>query len=286
MKIISIVTTLFLSISLASATDFALRILLNKGQSLPSGETCSSAEWSSILSTIDATISSRRRNLRNLRSYPPWCAQKCVGFASGSCIGRHPSCDGYRQLHGQEDDVAENEAPPTSSSYFPSLRNLFVSTTCQGQINELNTALNNLEASLSPQCRSVLNAQREFTCLTTITDCDIQEIRLMNADTDTVIDASFTSGESFRTTQRVTFEAINDSCVCNVQFNIKNAAGQIIHSRFEFYRPFVAFSNSAPNAQGVVDLFGARFGVGSYSLDYYPDNDPSKTKTITFTVTA
>jgi hypothetical protein len=116
--------------------------------------------------------------------------------------------------------------------------------------------------------------------------CDIQRVQLMNADTETVIDDNFQNGESFfRLGPRITFEAINDSCVCNVQFVIKNSAGSIIHSRFEFYRPFVAFSNSAPNAQGVVDLYGARFSnTGSYTLEFYPDSDPSKTRSIAFTV--
>jgi hypothetical protein len=285
MKHIKFIALLCLNATIVSATDFALRILLNKGQTLSTGETCTSGEWSSILSTIDATINARRRNLRNLPSYPAWCAQKCVGFAPDKCVGRHPSCNGYRQLHEQEDDNAF--ATPNSFSFFPSFRNLFVATTCQGQINELNTALNNLEPSLSTQCQAVLNSQREFTCLTSIVDCNIQQVRLINSDTDTVLDPNFTSGKSFsRTPSRVTFEAINDSCVCNVQFNIKNSAGSIIHSRFEFYRPFVAYSNSAPNAQGVVDLYGTRFAEGSYSLELYPDNDPSKTKIITFNVTA
>jgi hypothetical protein len=143
-----------------------------------------------------------------------------------------------------------------------------------------------LEPSLSAQCRIVLNAQREFSCLTSIVDCDIQRIRLMNADTDNAITENFSSGMSIcRTGPRITFEAINDSCVCNVQFILKNSAGSIIHSRFEFYRPFVAFSNSAPNAQGVVDLYGARFSnTGTYTLEYYPDSDTSLMNSITFTV--
>jgi hypothetical protein len=285
MKPFLIVAILCLNAAIVSATDFALRILLNKGSSLPTGETCTNAEWSSIQGTIDATISSRRRNLRRLPQYPAWCAVKCLGFASGTCIGRHPSCNGYRKLSEQDDEYVSTT--PASTNFFPSLRSLFVSTTCQGQIDELNTALNNLQPTLSSQCQAVLNAQREFTCLTTIVDCDIQRIRLINADADTAMVEDFMSGMSFsRLGPRVTFEAINDSCVCNVQFNIKNSAGQIIHSRFEFYRPFVAFSNSAPNAQGVVDLYGTRFGVGLYSLEYYPDKDISKTKTITFNVTA
>jgi hypothetical protein len=275
-----------LSTSLVSASDFALRILLNKGQTLPTGESCTGAEWSSILSTIDATINSRRRNLRRLPQYPAWCEQKCVGFADGTCIGRHPSCNGYRELNGQEESNAA-DTPKSYDRFYNNVRDLFSSTTCQGQIDELNTALNNLEPTLSSQCQAVLDSQREFTYLTTINNCDIQRIRLMNADTDTVMVEDFKNGMSFRRSgPRVTFEAINDSCVCNVQFNIKNSAGQIIHSRFEFYRPFVAFSNSVPNAQGVVDLYGARFGIGSYTLEYYPDNDTSKTLTIAFTVIA
>jgi hypothetical protein len=60
----------------------------------------------------------------------------------------------------------------------------------------------------------------------------------MNADTDKVMveDITRKSGMSFRRSgPRVTSEAINDGCVCNAQFNIKNSAGQLIHRRFEFY---------------------------------------------------
>jgi hypothetical protein len=286
MKYIARIAILCLGASFGSATDFGIRILLNKGQTLPTGETCNGTEWSSILSTIDTTINSRRLSLRKLPVYPAWCEQKCVGFADGTCIGRHPSCNGYRQLHEQED--SSMATIPKPYSFYRSLRDLFVSTTCQGQITELNNALNNLKPSLSTQCQTVLDSQREFTCLTTIEGCDIQRIRLMNADNDTVLVDDFTSGMSIRrsASRTVTFEAINDSCVCNVQFIIKNSAGQIIHSRFEFYRPFVAFSNSVPNALGVVDLYGARFSIGSYTLEYYPDNDTSKTQRIAFTVIA
>jgi hypothetical protein len=257
--------------------------LLNKGQSLPTGEACSDSEWLSIRNTIDTTINTRRRALRTLQRYPAWCAEKCRGFAPNTCIGAHPSCNGYRKLDEQEEENAVETI--NSFNVFPNFRDLFVATTCQGQIDELNAALNNLQP-LSSQCRTVLNAQREFTCLPSIVDCNIQRVRLMNADTDTVIDDNFQNGESFfRLGPRITFEAINDSCVCNVQFVIKNSAGSIIHSRFEFYRPFVAFSNSAPNAQGVVDLYGARFSnAGSYTLEFYPDNDTSKTRSIAFTV--
>jgi hypothetical protein len=147
----------FINLSLVSATDFGIRVLLNKGQSLPTGEACSGSEWLSIRNTIDTTINTR---------YPAWCAEKCRGFAPNTCIGAHPSCNGYRKLDEQEEENAVETI--NSFNMFPIFRDLFVATTCQGQIDELNTATNNLQP-LSSQCRTVLNAQREFTCLPSAT---------------------------------------------------------------------------------------------------------------------
>jgi hypothetical protein len=281
-----------LQTNVMSAVDLGIRLLLNKGTDLPTGETCSDAEWTSINNVVDATYTSTRRNLRKLQGYPSWCAEKCKGFVRGRCLGRHPDCDGYRRLEesnftapASTRDTAPVEPEKSKRVTLPKFRDLFKSTTCQGQISELNTALNNLGPSLSSQCQTVLNSQREYTCLDTIINCDIQKIRLMNADIDSVMVDDFKSGMSFcYWGPRITFEAINDSCVCNVQFHLKNSWGNVIQSRFEFYRPFVLYSNSLPNAQGVVNLYGTRLNVGSYSLEYYPDSNPSKSKTITFNV--
>jgi hypothetical protein len=292
MKVQLFTTIAFLQIYFISAANLGIRLLLNKGVDLPTGETCTDAEWASITNVIDAATASTRRNLRRLPSYPAWCDEKCKGFTKGRCQGRHPDCDGYRRLEDSKVSSIANTAETvpllqekSKGISLPNIRDLFKSTTCEGQISELNTALNNLGPSLSSQCRSVLNAPREFTCLSIINNCAIQKIRLMNTDNDSVMVDNFKSGMSFcNSGPRITFEAINDSCVCNVQLTLKNSAGNVIQSRFEFYRPFVLYSNSAPNSQGAVDLYGTRLNIGSYSLEYYPDSDPTKVKTITFKV--
>jgi hypothetical protein len=292
MKLAIVIIATFIS-HMMFASAIGLRVLLNKGAALPSGETCSATEWSSVSSTISAIVKSRRRNLRQLQTFPSWCAEKCKGFAKGHCQGQHDRCDGYRRLDDGEtvsapSTLISNEAiapasAPVTETVFPKARNLVA--TCDEGISQVNTALNTLATQVSPQCRSVLMAPREVTCLTAIDDCNIQKIRLMNADTDTVLVENFASGMSFcRWGPMISFEAVNDKCVCNVQFNLKNSFGQVIHSRFEFYRPFVLFSNSAPNAQGVVDIYGNRLNVGAYTLEYYPDSDPSMTTKITFNV--
>jgi hypothetical protein len=283
MKLLGILSIVLYFPFLVSADDgLAIRVLFNHGQSLPTGEKCTDEEWASIIATVDATMTSQRRALK---SYPKWCKEKCKGYTDNTCIGRHPACDGYRRLDsdygtGTEIDANARDVVPLSES-----RDLFKSTTCSEQQAELNAVLNNLEPSLSTDCQAVLKAQREFECLTTITDCDIQRIQLMDADSDTVLEPNFQSGMSVcRWGPTITFEAISDSCVCNVQFVLKNAAGSVIQSRFEYYRPFLLFSNSHPNAQGVVNLYGARLRSGNYTLETYPDSDPSMTRTIAFTV--
>jgi hypothetical protein len=228
-----------------------------------------------------------------LITYPSWCAEKCKGYAKGFCQGQHEKCDGYRRLENGQPvfappdtalEPASAPAPaPIKDNLFPKTRKLVSS--CADGVSQVNIALNELAGQVSTPCRSVLLAQREVTCLSDIMNCDIQKMRLMNADTDTVIVDSFTSGMSFCSSgPRITFEAINDKCVCNVQFILKNSSGRVIHSRFEYYRPFVLFSNSAPNAQGVVDLYGNRFAPGTYTLEYYPDSNPGATIKLPFTV--
>lgn len=278
----------------ASAIELGLRVLLNKGVALSSGETCSTTEWSTVATTIKTIAKGRRRNLRQLQTFPSWCAEKCKGFAKGYCQGQHAKCEGYRRLEAGQTASAPATTPeivlapapapaPIKQSLFPKARNLAAS--CVEGISQVNTALDTLATQVSPPCSSVLLAVREVTCLTEIDDCDIQKVRLMNADTDTVIVDNFTSGMSFCSSgPKITFEAINDKCVCNVQFNLKNAGGQVIFSRFEFYRPFVLFSNSVPNAQGVVNLYGNRLSPGAYTLEYYPDSNIGAATELQFTV--
>ena len=288
-----VIAILCLHIFPTSAIDIGLRILLNKGAT--TGTECTAAEMSIMLNTIDAVVHSRRRNLRQLPSYPSWCAQKCIGQAKGSCVSTDPRCDGYRRLENElpasapaatpEDPfVPSAPAPAPTKENSPKTRDLAI-TSCADGISKANAELDALAKTLSSTCSSLLMAPRDVTCLTEIDNCDIQRMRLMNADTDTVLVESFQSGMSFCASgPAITFEAINDKCVCNVQFNLKNAAGQVIQSRFEYFRPFVLYSNSAPNALGVVNLYGTKLAVGAYTLEYYPDQDTSKTSAITFNV--
>ena len=209
----------------------------------------------------------------------------------GFCQGQGASCNGYRRLEDGETvsapaatpDTAFVTTPAPSAAQTPIMESLFPKTrqlvaTCAEGISQVNTALNTLATQVSPPCRSVLLSEREVTCLTEIDVCEIQKIRLLNAYTDAVIVDSFTSGMSFCSCgPRITFEAINDRCVCNVQ-------GQAVHSRFEFYRPIVLFSNSLPNAQGVVDLYGRNLAAATYSLEYYPDSTLGATVKLSFKV--
>ena len=278
-----------------SAIDVGFRVLLNNG--VPnSAMVCTDSEMLSVSDTMYAVIKSRRRNLRQLPTFPSWCAQKCVGQAKRSCIGGHPLCDGYRRLENKlpasapaatpEDPfVPSAPAPaPIKESLDPKTRDLEI-TSCTDGVHKLNTELDKLANQVSSSCNSLIMAPRDVTCYTEIDDCTVQRIRLMNTETQLPIQENFKSGMSLCASgPAITFEAINDRCVCNVQLNLKNAAGQMIQSRFEYFRPFVLYSNSPPNAQGVVYLWGRKLAVGAYTLEYYPDSNPGMMSTIEFNV--
>lgn len=158
--------------------------------------------------------------------------------------------------------------------------------TCQNDINEFNASLDEVKATFSATsgCKAVLDSSREYECLTTIDNCRIKKIQLLNADTDGVVTGSFASGMSFCSSVPVAFRAINDPCVCNVQFNLKNSSGLLIHNHFAYHEPYVSFYHGEPNAGGQVNIYGKKLAAGTYSLDYYPDSVQSLLKTITFTV--
>ena len=101
------------------SANLAVRLLLNKRESLPSAQGCTSTDWEIIVKTTEATYdaTNARRNLRRLQTYPSWCAEKCKGFAKGFCQGRHPKCEGYRRL--QEKTAATASAPAISPELAP-----------------------------------------------------------------------------------------------------------------------------------------------------------------------
>ena len=158
--------------------------------------------------------------------------------------------------------------------------------TCHDDINEINASLDEVKSTFTATsgCKAVLDSPREYECLTNIDNCRILKIQLLNADTDGVVTDSFASGMSFCSSVPVAFRAINDPCVCNVQFNVKNSSDLLIHDLFAYHEPYVSFYHGEPNAGGQVDIYGKKLAAGTYSLDYYPDSDQSLLKTITFTV--
>ena len=293
MKFSLVLTIVSIHICRVSA-DLAVRLLLNKGETLSTAQSCTGQEWETIVQTTEATYDAiyARRNLRRLQTFPSWCAEKCKGFAKGYCQGRHPKCEGYRRLQAKNaanaPAISPELAPATAPALAPvikiakklSIRALFAPT-CQDDINEINASLEQVKSSFNSAsgCKAVLNSPREYECLTTIDNCRIQKIQLLNAADASVLKDSFTSGMSVCANVPVMFRAVKDPCVCNVQFNLKDSNGLVIHDHFVFHEPYV--SHTEPNADGQL---GQKLTVGTYSLDYYPDSDKGLLKTITFPV--
>ena len=276
-----------------AAIEVGLRVLLNQGT--PLGVECNADEWMQVSDTTSAVVNSRRRNLRQLQTYPTWCAEKCRGFAKGTCIGVHYLCKGYRRLENGEPMSAPATSPemdfvsapapaPIKSSVLLQPRNLEISS-CADGISKLNTALDKLAQQVSPSCNSLLMAPRDVTCLTNIDKCNIHKMSLVNADSGAQLVENFTNGMSFCSNgPKITFQAITDGCVCDVMFTLKNSAGDVIHNRLEFDHPFVLYSHSAASGRGKVNLHGKRLAVGAYTLEYYPDDKSSMTSVIKFDV--
>jgi hypothetical protein len=75
--------------------NFIVRVLLNFGKPLSTGETCTLEEWNLINATITTLSQNQRRVLltdddssngiksRNLRFYPPTCKNNCRGSPKG-----------------------------------------------------------------------------------------------------------------------------------------------------------------------------------------------------------
>lgn len=290
MKILFVITIVCVHFYRISA-QVGVVLLLNNGEA---SQSCNGTEWATIVEATEATIDAlyARRNLRRAQTYPAWCAQKCVGYAKGYCQGRHPACNGYRRreavVRSQPSSAfAPAPAPIAAPAPAPTTAPAFAPVTaCQEDKDVINASLDQIKNtnSFTAGCTAVLTSPREYKCLASIDNCRIQKVQLMNAGTDAVAVSNFTSGMSFCSSATIAFKAINDPCVCNVQFNLKNSSGTVIHSHFAYHEPYVHFDHSKPNDNGQVDIYGQTLGAGTYTLDYYPDQDESLLKNISFTV--
>jgi hypothetical protein len=254
----------------AVSIEFAVRALFNNGNVLPAGQTCSSSEFDTIHSTM---LASRRRNLRTDRRLDPvWCKAACLGFPPGKCDLVYSGCPNTRRRDEEFTPVEEEE--PSNEVGNP--REL-TATSCTERISQINTALDTLQPSMSTDCQAVLGAPRSFTCFEV--NCQITSFALWNADADTVSVANFPNGGSFcKSAFKFAFEAVTESCVQSASFQI---TGQGYKSnRAESASPWMSFGK---NGNGN-DKSGKSLKAGNYTLTAYPDLDPARSKSLTFTV--
>jgi hypothetical protein len=147
---------------LIAEADMQIQILLNGGNMLESEQICDSWDVEVLEAALHAASQNQRRGLqdrnkvmkrkiisfRDLVFYPPGCKKSCRGFATGHCLVTN--CAGFRRL-GLRD---------------PDTRNLYWSSNCEGQMEELNDALNTIQAYLSLDCQALLDAPRLMSCIT------------------------------------------------------------------------------------------------------------------------
>jgi hypothetical protein len=150
--------------------------------------------------------------------------------------------------------------------------------TCGEEIAVINKALDDLEPLLSPGCRAVIQASRDYTCMSKAKTCGITGFSLWNAKSGTVIDKNFSAGESFcKNDFPFSIEALADSCVDSVQFDLVGTR-RYHHDQTEFKRPFFLFRNAGKK------IVGKTLDAGTYTLTAYSNEDVSLAKMITFTV--
>jgi hypothetical protein len=263
-----IVALASMGIAPAVSIEFAVRALFNNGNVMTTGQTCTIAEFDTIHLTM---FNSRRRNLRTKRRLDPiWCKAACVGFPPGKCDLVYSGCPNTRRRDEEVTPVEQEE--PSNEVGDP--REL-TATSCPGRIADINTALNTLQPSMSTDCQAVLGAPRNFTCFEV--NCQITSFALWNADADTVSVANFPNGGSFcKSSFNFGIEAITESCVRSVSFQITGPGYS--SSRLENTYRWMSFGNSGN------DIFGTKLNAGTYTLTAYPDLDPARSKTLTFTV--
>ena len=297
-------TALFLTIVCLhlyrTSATYGVRLLVNDGYELPAVPECTNLDSIQHETEYMYEQLARRRNLRRVPTYPSFCRNVCRGIAKGYCQGLHPQCNGYRRL--EQAVTAPGASPESVVATAPALapvrkiakkrtlpESVFKSgtATCEEDVAFLNNGLDGLKDSFGAgsACGKLLSAPRTYECLTTIDNCRVQKIELLNANTDTVVNSNFATGMSFcGKAFPIAFRAVKDPCVCNVLFTLKDSTGAVISSHEAIRHPYVSFDHSQRDANGVVNVYGKSLTEGSYKLEYYPDSDQSLQKDITFSV--
>lgn len=189
MQILAALFLVFWSLPNVVKGNIVLRVLLNRGEPMATGEICNATEWNLINATITTLSQNQRRDLlrgnenkfanrkrmeddpmnsgshRDLATYPAYCKNTCQLFPPKRCLA--VACKGYRReritVRGLMGD-AVNSNHPNTGGWSDRERDLFYSTSCSNQKSEMKNWLNNLAYQVSFNCSKLLRAPRNMTC--------------------------------------------------------------------------------------------------------------------------
>lgn len=152
--------------------NFAVRILLNRGQPTLDGSFCSSKDQDLIQSSLNQVLPLPHRNLRadgQQGREPVNCRTVCQGFAKGSCYVAYSGCRSYRrELPANEEEVEEesitNEDTPRSMLGLSLIAN--ACSTILKPVEDLFVAIiNEIDEGLSSPCLTLVRKTMRVECV-------------------------------------------------------------------------------------------------------------------------
>ena len=154
--------------------NFAIRILLNRGQPTLDGSFCSSEDQELIQSSLNQVIAPLTR--RNLRADGQQgrelvnCRTVCQGFAKGSCYIVYSGCTrGYRrELPVNEEEVEKEDSNANEDTPRSMLGLNLLANTCSRIIKPVEdlfvAIINEIDEGLSSPCSALVQKKMRVEC--------------------------------------------------------------------------------------------------------------------------
>jgi hypothetical protein len=158
---------------------------------------------------------------------------------------------------------------------------------CQAKIPAIHAALDTLQPSLTPPCRALVSAPlRDITCQEFTTDCGVQQVKLVNADENSILSSNVVSSSTttsvtstaFCQSVGVSFEAAAKFSVGLVRFVVSSStAGSsstesdvvVVYNRTATEAPFYFNGETA-----LGEPKGVNFPLGTYTMTITSDYSP------------
>ena len=214
----------------------------------------------------------RLRNPQNERLLAYKCQAWCMGWPRGHCVVWKPQCRGYRRR-------MEEITSPENVDKVKNVRQLQItSPECQSKITEAFVAM---QLAVSADAEPVIQSTTNFLCYD---ECQITGFALWNANCDVVTRHKIVNGTLIcRQDYEFSIEAITDDCVDSVNFKLTKDSVSVF-GRVERNAPYTLFGNRKSDIDGPSAVGLQNMATGTYLLTATPDNDPSLSTTISFTL--